>query len=43
MIVDSIQKRTGGLRTTNRAHRISRPSPIVTQRFLGVKEGAGNV
>jgi hypothetical protein len=43
MIVDSIQKRTGGLRTANKTPRISRPSPIVTHGFLGVWEGAGNV
>jgi hypothetical protein len=41
MMVDSIQKRTGGLNTASNTHRISRPWPIVTRRILGV--GDGNV
>jgi hypothetical protein len=43
MIVDSAQKRTGGLRTTNRTHRISRPWPIVILAGVSAGEGAGNV
>jgi hypothetical protein len=34
MIVDSIQKRTGGLNTASSTHRANRPSPIVTRVIL---------
>jgi hypothetical protein len=43
MIVDSIQNRTGGLRTANRTHRTSRPWPIVILAGVSAGEGAGNV